>query len=490
MSFRRGPGLQVKRHRKETDVQARPLATAALSIDDLRADIAGTVIAPDDAGYDVARQVHSAHIDRRPAVVVRAADTSDVAHVIAIARATGLELAVRSGGHSGPGFGTTDGGIVLDLSDLRGIAIDVQRETVWAGAGLTAGELTRAVAEQGLVIGFGDSGSVGIGGITLGGGIGYLVRKFGLTIDNLLAAEVVTADGRVVRASAEAHPDLFWAIRGGGGNFGVVTRFKYRLHRLPSVVAGTLVLPATPAVIAGFAAAAEAAPDELSTIVNVLPCPPLPTVARQFHGRPVLMAQLVYAGPTAAADDALAPFRALATPLADDLAEKPYADLFPDKGRGGRSTMAAAGRTLFRDAISETTAARILDLLASSDAPMHVIHFRVLGGAYRRVAPDATAYAHRASRIIVNTAASFATDAERATSEAWVDAVADELRTADTGAYVNFLGAEGEARVHDAYPGATWDRLVAIKRRYDPTNLFRLNQNLAPNAATSRELAG
>ena len=355
---------------------------------------------------------------------------------------TGHELAVRSGGHSGPGFGTTDDGIVLDLSDLKCIAIDVEQQTVWAGTGLTAGELTRAVGEHDLAIGFGDSGSVGIGGITLGGGIGYLVRKFGLTIDNVLAAEVVTADGRTVRADAHTNPDLFWAIRGGGGNFGIVTRFKYRLHTLPRVVAGTLMLPATAEIIAGFAAAAEAAPDELSTIVNVMPAPPMPSVPAEHQGRLVVMAQMTYAGDPADADAALAPFRALATPIVDDLRPMVYADLFAAKPKS-RSTMSAAGQTLFTDAIDVTAARRILARLTSGEAPMRVVHFRVLGGAMGRVATDATAFAHRQSRIIVNVAASYAGDDERVSSQAWVDAVAADLRGAEFGRIRQFPRRRG-----------------------------------------------
>ena len=199
-----------------------------------------------------------------------------------------MELAVRSGGHSGAGHSVTDGGIVLDLSDLKGLDIDVEGRTAWAETGLTAAEVTEALGEHGLAIGFGDTGSVGIGGITLGGGVGYLVRKFGLTIDDLLAAEVVTADGQRLLVDAETHPDLFWAIRGGGGNFGVVTRFKYRLHELPETLGGMLILPATAETVAGFIAAAEAAPDELSTIANVMPCPPMPFVPEEHHGELVI----------------------------------------------------------------------------------------------------------------------------------------------------------------------------------------------------------
>src|SRR5215218_9477784 len=235
----------------------------------LNDQLKGRIITPGDPDYDRARTVFSGAIDRRPALIVRAADAADVSRVIALARDSGLELAVRGGGHSNAGHGVSEGGIVLDLSELRALEIDVAGRTAWAETGLTAGEYTAAVGAHGLATGFGDTGSVGIGGITLAGGVGFLVRKHGLTIDDVLAAEIVTADGELLRVDAESHPDLFWALRGGGGNFGVATRFKFRLHEVDTFVGGMLLLPATPEVIASFVAEAEAAPEELSTIANV-----------------------------------------------------------------------------------------------------------------------------------------------------------------------------------------------------------------------------
>lgn len=258
--------------------------TETLSIPKLRSTFSGRVTAPGDPDYDKARTVFYGGIDRHPAVIVRVKDADDVARVIAVARETGLELAIRSGGHSVVGHCATDGGIVLDLSDMRDLQIDLENRTAWAETGLTAGEYTSAVGAHGLATGFGDTGSVGIGGLTLGGGVGYLVRKYGLTVDDLLAAEVVTADGELLHVDADSDPDLFWAIRGGGGNFGVATRFKFRLHEVSSVYGGMLFLPATPDVIASFIALAETAPDELSTIANVMPAPPMPFLPVEYHG--------------------------------------------------------------------------------------------------------------------------------------------------------------------------------------------------------------
>ncbi|HJU97267.1 MAG TPA: FAD-binding protein, partial [Jiangellaceae bacterium] len=306
-----------------------PSETTGISIPDLRAEFDGRVIAPGDVGYDEARTVFPGGIDRRPAVIIRPADAAEVARVVSLARETGLELAVRSGGHSGAGHGVSEGGIVLDLANMRALDIDVDGRTAWAEAGLTAGEYTAAVGAHGLATGFGDTGTVGIGGITLGGGVGFLARKHGLTIDNLLAADIVTADGKLLRVDAENHPELFWAIRGGGGNFGVVTRFHFRLHEVASVVGGMLMLPATPEVIASFMAAADAAPDELSTILNVMPAPPMPFIPAEHHGRIVAMALMAHAGEGGAGEQVMAPFRALATPIVDMVKPMPYAELFP-----------------------------------------------------------------------------------------------------------------------------------------------------------------
>jgi len=464
---------------------ARVFAREGISIPELRAALNGRVIAPGDAGYDKARAVFYGGIERRPAVIVRVADATDVSRVVSRARETGLELAVRSGGHSNAGHGVSEGGIVLDLSGMRALHIDAERRTAWTQTGLTTGEYTTAAGAYGLATGFGDTGSVGIGGLTLGGGVGYLVRKYGLTIDDLLAADIVTADSQLLRVDAETHPDLFWAIRGGGGNFGVVTRFQFRLHALDTIVGGMLMLPATPGVIASFIAEAEAAPEELSTIANVMPAPPMPFVPAEHHGRLVIMALMCYAGASEAGERALAPFRALATPIADMVRPMRYPEIYPPEDDSYHPT--AVGRTMFVDAIDRDAAETIVEHLQASDATMRVAQLRVLGGAMARVPAEATAFAHRASRIMVNLAAFYDGPEDRAVREAWVSDFEAALRQGDSGAYVNFLGDEGEARVRAAYPGSTWDRLRAIKARYDPTNLFRLNQNIPPANGDVRE---
>ncbi len=420
-------------------------------------------------------------VDLRPAAIVRVAGADDVVQAIALARSTGLELAVRSGGHSAAAYGSTDGGLVIDVSDMKGLDIDVDGRTAWAEAGLTAGEYSTAAGEHGLATGFGDTGSVGLGGITTGGGVGYLVRKFGLTIDDLLGAEVVTADGRILQVDADHHPDLFWAIRGGGGNFGVVTRFRYRLHDVSEFTGGLLILPATAATVAGFIAAATAAPDELSTICNVMPCPPFPFVPEEHHGTLVIFALVACVGPADAAAAAIAPLRALATPLGDMVRPMAYPEIYPPEDPDYRPS--AIARNLFLDRVDDETAAVIVDRLTASDAAMRAAQLRVLGGAMARVPADATAFAHRGSPIMVNLAVFYDGAEDKTRRQRWVDDFQAAIEQDDHGAYVNFVADEGEERVRAAYPGATWDRLREIKRRYDPDNLFRRNQNVPPAEA-------
>jgi FAD/FMN-containing dehydrogenase len=467
----------------KTNAQARQgtATPTTISIPKLRSDFRGVVIGPEDADYERARTVFYGGIDRRPAVIIRPVDAEEVARIVSLARETGMELAVRSGGHSTAGHSVSEGGIVLDLSALKDLQIDTKARTAWAETGLTAGEVTTAAAAHGLAIGFGDTGSVGIGGITLGGGVGYLVRKHGLTIDNLLAAEVVTADGQILQVDEKKHPDLFWAIRGGGGNFGVVTRFKFRLHEVPSIVGGMLILPATPETIAGFIAEAESAPEELSSIANVMFAPPMPFLPQEAHGKLIIFAIMVYAGETEAGQRALAPFRALATPLSDMLKPMSYPEIYQPEAADYHPV--AASRTMFVDSIDRSVAETIVNHLNASTAAMSVAQLRVLGGATARVPAEATAFAHRKSKIMVNVAALYEKPEDKAKYEAWASDFAAALQQSDKGLYVNFLSDEGEARVRAAYPGSTWDRLASVKARYDPDNLFRLNQNITPAVA-------
>jgi FAD/FMN-containing dehydrogenase len=460
---------------------------ARLALAQLRERISGRVIGPNDDDYDVLRTVMMGGIDRRPAVIVRVANDDDVKTVVNLARETGLDLAIRSGGHSSKGDSTSDGGIVLDLRDRKRLDIDPETKTAWAETGLTAGEVTTAAADHGLAIGFGDTGSVGIGGITTGGGVGYLVRKHGLTIDNVLAADIVTADGQLVRADKDTNADLFWAIRGGGGNFGVVTRFQYRLVDLPGIVGGILVLPVNAEIIERYIALSEEAPDELSSIANVMPVPPLPGVPEEWLGKLGIFALMTYAGEADAGQQALQPFRDLAklagldAPIADMLRPMTYPEMyFPDDPD---YHPLAVSTNMLLDRCDRPSAQKIMEHLEALDAPMRVAQLRVLGGAMARVRNDATAFAHRASPIMVNLAAFYEDEADKARKQAWLDGFASAIRQSSGGKYVNFVGDEGEAGVRAAYPPKTYERLAEIKRRYDPDNVFHLNQNIPPATA-------
>jgi FAD/FMN-containing dehydrogenase len=445
--------------------------------DELRSELDGELITPEDGAYDEARHVFFKGIDRRPLAIARVASAEDVARVVTAARETGLELAVRSGGHSRAGYGTSDGGLVIDLSGMNAVEIDEDGTSAWVGTGATAGRYTIATGERDRATGLGDTGSVGIGGITLAGGIGFLARKNGLTIDNLLAAEVVTADGEVVEVSEESEPDLFWAIRGGESNFGVATRLHLRLHEISEIVGGMLILPATAETITGFLEAADAAPEELSTIANVMIAPPMPFIPEAVHGKPVIMGLAAYVGPADQAEEVFAPFRALADPLADALRPMRYPELYEGPEQ---EPQLAAGTNFFSDALGSAAAEAILEELPRSTAMMRAVQLRVLGGAVGSVPNEATAYAHRDRKLMVNVAAMFMDGSEAETHQAWADEVGEAMGKDGAGGYVGFLGDEDEQTLRAAYPGGNWERLRGLKRRYDPDNLFRLNHNIPP----------
>jgi hypothetical protein len=440
-------------------------------------DISGNVIRPSDPDYDSARAVFRGEVDKHPGLIVQVANVDDIRRVIDLARSTGAELAIRSGGHSAGAFGTTDGGIVLDVRKVKTLEFDDVNQTVWAGAGLTAKEVTEAAWERGLLIGFGDTGSVGVAGLTLGGGVGYAVRYLGLTIDNLLAVELVTANGDLLTADATNHSDLFWALRGGGGNFGVATRFKFQLHPANGFYGGMIVLPATVETVTGWMAAADAAPDEVSTIANVMTAP-LPFLPPEAQGKPIIMGLIAHFGSTEAGERAMAPFRALATPLADMLADQPYPNIYGPEDESYKPK--AFDHTMFVDHVGPAEARKMLEAIDASDAPLRGVQLRMLGGAMARVPADATAFAHRQAKIMAVVVNFFEGPDDLPRRMNWTNELAAELDQGVNAAYVNFLRDEGEARLHQAYPSSTFERLAQVKKRYDPDNLFRLNQNIPP----------
>lgn len=447
----------------------------------------GQVIVPGDPGYESAREVENARFDRHPGLVARPLDGADVARAIAFARETGLPIAVRAGGHSTAGHSTGDGVVVIDLSSMRAIDIDTPGRTAWVDGGVLAGTLTRAAFDSGLAIPFGDTGSVGVAGITLGGGIGWLVRKHGLTIDSLLEMELVTADGRQLRASEDEHPDLFWALRGGSGNFGVVTRLRYRLHPIGDVLTGSILLPATSEVFGGLVPTLLAAPDELTAMPNVMAAPPDPAIPPEMQGKLVVYVEVLWSGPIGEGAAALAPLRALGPVINDTVGPRPYPEVYgggtDDGGEGTGERWAAAFRTLFVDHLDGTVLDVVERWLAEPMAADALAQLRVLGGELARVPADATAFAWRdrpALLWLINPYRDVAEGDQREASTHSVWSQLQELGGRRPGAYVNFMGDEGAGAVAAAYPPETLARLRRVKRTYDPDNVFQSNFNIAP----------
>jgi hypothetical protein len=446
----------------------------------LRSRLTGQLITAASADFDAARKVVYITIDRRPRAIVRAANAQDVAEAVKYARASSLPLAVRSGGHSLAYYSVIDDAIVVDLSGMKRIEIDPATRIARVGAGATSGDLAGPANAHGLALTTGDTHSVGFGGLTTGGGIGFMVRKYGLAIDNLIAAQVVTAAGDIVTASADEHPDLFWAIRGGGGNFGIVTEFTFRLAPVGQILGGELLLPASREVLRGYLDYVTTAPDELTTIANLMHAPPAPYVPQERVGEPVLSILVCWTGSIADGERALAPLRALATPVADAVGPMPYPAIYQFTAHQA-APHGASIRSMFADTLSDATLDAALAALHGATSPYSIIQFRGLGGALARVGTDATAFAHRDKRYFVAVIAIWLDAAEdAAVHSGWTNSLWQAIRPEGSGVYVNFLEREGADRVRDAYPPATYARLAAIKRRYDPQNVFRFNQNIPP----------
>jgi FAD/FMN-containing dehydrogenase len=417
-------------------------------------------------------------VDRCPLAIVHAANTEDVAATVRFARAHGLPLAVRSGGHSIAHHSMIDGAIVADLSGMKRVSIRPEARFARVQAGATSRDLADVAHAFGLALSTGDSPSVGIGGLATGGGIGFMVRRYGLTIDNLLSARVVTAEGDVVTASPDEHPDLFWAIRGGGGNFGVVTELEFRLAPVGQVLGGVLILPASREVIRGYLDYAPSAPDDLTTLANLMHAPPLPFVPPERVGDLVLLIVVCWTGSVEDGERALAPLRSLATPVADLVSLMPYPQMFAFADVGPH---AASVRTMFTNNLGDASIDALIGAMTRVSAPISIVNLRGLGGHMARVGSDETAFAHRDTRCIVSIIAIWVDAADDSDPHrAWVQSLWEEIRHEGIGAYANFLEDEGEDRVREAYPAATFARLAAIKRQYDPENLFRFNQNIPP----------
>jgi FAD/FMN-containing dehydrogenase len=446
----------------------------------------GQLFAPGDAGYDEARRIWNGAIDRRPALIARCAGETDVVAALRLAREQDLAVAVRSGGHGVAGHAVCDDGIVIDLSSMRRVEVDPQARTARVQAGVLLGELDEAAQTFGLATPAGIVSHTGVAGLTLGGGIGWLTRKLGATVDNLLSARVVTADGAIVTANDDENADLFWGLRGGGGNFGIVTEFEFRLHPVgPTVLAGPVYydLAEGAQVLRGYRDAIADAPDELTTILNLRRVPPVPFLPEELHGTPVVTVLGCWAGDLEAGERAVRPLRTLGTPLFDGLVPRPFVQL----QSLFNATVPHFWHYYWKSIETPPFENGVIDTLVEHTARItsprsYTIIFH-LGGAMARVDEDATAYPQRDAAHNVNINAVWLQDEEADPHVRWTREFFSALEPHARGrVYVNFMGDEGQDRVRAAYGDAKYARLASLKRRYDPENVFRLNQNIKPAA--------
>jgi FAD/FMN-containing dehydrogenase len=453
------------------------------ALDELEASFGGQLVRPGDPAYDEHRMIWNASIDRSPALIARCSGVADVIAAVRFARETGLVVAVRGGGHSFPGQSTCDGGIVIDLSPMKGIRVDPDARTARAQAGVLWGELDRETQAFGLATTGGIVTHTGVAGLTLGGGIGWIQRKYGLTIDQLLSVDLITAEGEFVKASATENADLFWGVRGGGGNFGIVTEFEFRLHPLgPIVMAGPVFWPMeeSPKVLRFYRDWIAEAPDELMTIVVHRKAPPLPFVPQELHGKLVVAVVCCYAGPVEDGERVVRPLKSFGSPVVDACQPKPYvaqqAMFDPAFPHGRWYYMRACDVAEMNDDVIDIT----VDHSMRIRSPLTAFPIWQMGGAVPRVGDDETAFGDRGAGHTFNITCSTETAQGFDEEREWARGFWSALEPYHTSVYVNFLMDEGEERVREAYGPRKYDRLKELKRRYDPDNFFRLNQNISP----------
>jgi FAD/FMN-containing dehydrogenase len=465
------------------------VALDAGTVQELREGLRGEAIAPGDPSYDEARTVWNGMFDDRyPALVVRCAGVADVVRAVRFATSEGLEIAVRGGGHSIPGFSSSDGGIVIDLGPMKGARVDPRRRTVTAQAGMQWHELDHETQAFGLACTGGLVSTTGIAGFTLGGGIGHLVRSQGLAADRLIGADVVTADGRLVRAGmgSDAEAELLWALKGGGGNFGIVTSMDFQLAPVgPTVYGGAAFFSGdrAPELLRFFREWAASEPaDELTAIINLTTAPPAPFLPEELHGKPVVAIVGCWAGAVEDGEQAFAPVRAQGGVAVDLLGPIPYVALQslidPLWTKGARNHMKAGYLKDLGDGAIDALAAGF----ARKPAPQCELHVHMMGGAAGRVPADASAFPHRDAPFVVNLISRWTDPAQDDECLAWGrDTYASLAEHTTGGSYINFLDDEGSSRVRDAYGSGTWERLQAVKAAYDPDNAFHRNQNIPPS---------
>jgi FAD/FMN-containing dehydrogenase len=442
------------------------------TIQDFQASLRGQVILPGDADYSDARKVWNGMIDRRPALIARCAGIAEVSKAVCFARDQNLLLAVRGGGHNVTGAGTCDGGLVIDLSTMKAVQVDSELRTARVEPGATWKDFDEEAQKYGLATTGGLISSTGVAGFTLGGGIGWLVRKHGLACDNLISAEVVTANGQLVRASADEHSDLYWGLRGGGGNFGVVTAFEFALHPVATVVGGLAAhpLPRAREVLQFYRHFIATAPDELTTIVIFAATP---------EGHQIIGIAACYVGPVEQGEEVIRPLKEFGPPVMDMMGPLPYTALQQANDPAAPAGLQNYWKAAFLQELSDESIDAMIGYATNATSPLSMIHLHQLGGAMNRVAADATPFGHRDSGFVVNIIGTWSEPGDNERHIDWARGLFAALQPYAHGAYINFLGDEGQERVRSAY-GPNYERLVALKNKYDPTNLFRLNQNIPP----------
>ncbi|WP_116952944.1 FAD-binding oxidoreductase [Jiangella endophytica] len=452
------------------------------TLDQLREQVRGPVIAAGDDGYDQARRVYNAMIDRRPRVVVRPANAGDVATAVRYARDNGLEVAVRGGSHSVPGFGTVDDGVVIDLSAMRGVRVDPAARTARAEGGATWGDFNAATYSYGLATTGGIISTTGVGGLTLGGGIGYLARGCGLSCDNLVSADVVTADGRILVASEDENADLFWALRGGGGNFGVVTSLEFQLHPVKDIYGGPMFFSLDDAadVLRFYRDFIQDAPEQFGGFPAYQIAPPLPFIPEARHGEPFLAFVSCWSGPLDEGESVLKELRDVAPIVAEHVGPMPYPALNSAFDALVPPGMQHYWKANFVRELSDDVIAAHLEHGPQVPVVNSTMHIYPINGAVHRLAPDATAFAYRDANFATVIAGMWPDPVQNDANTRWVrDYYAATAPLSEAGGYVNFMAADDQDRVATNY-GGNYERLRAVKRVYDPDNVFHLNQNIAP----------
>jgi FAD/FMN-containing dehydrogenase len=470
---------------RKTDIGTSVLPTDA--VDTLRAKIRGTVALPGEPAYEQSRTIWNAMIDRHPAIIVRAAGAADVIQAVNFARDRHLALAIRGGGHNIAGNAVCDDGLMIDLSPMKSVRIDPVSRIARVEPGVTLGEFDREAQAFGLATPLGINSTTGVSGLTLGGGFGWLSRKYGLTIDNLLSADVVTADGRLLHASDRDNSDLFWALRGGGGNFGVVTSFEFRLHPVgPQVLSGLIVYPFARAkeLFSAYRAAVAKAPDELTCWVVMRKAPPLPFLPQEVHGTEVFILALCYAGKPEDGKAAVAPFQALGKPIAEMVGP----NWFVGWQTAFDPLLTPGARNYWKSHDFTSLSDGAIDVMVNAASRLPTPHCEIfvgnLGGAVNRVSKHATAYPHREVEFVLNVHTRWTDSADDVRCIKWARDLFDAAAPHATGGvYVNFMPEDESARVRTGAYGSNYDRLATLKRKYDSQNLFRLNQNVQPEAA-------